>query len=44
MTQGAWVTSHPYLQPVASLEAQVNNEGAQREKSNNVLGAVGKGL
>jgi hypothetical protein len=26
MIQDAWVTRHPYLQPVASLEAQVNNE------------------
>jgi len=26
MTQDAWVTSHPYLQPVAVLHAQVRNE------------------
>jgi FdhE protein len=26
MTQDAWVMSHPYLQPVASLHAQVKNE------------------
>jgi FdhE protein len=26
MTQAAWVMSHPYLQPVASLHAEVNNE------------------
>ena len=26
MTQDAWVASHPYLQPVASLHAQVDND------------------
>ncbi len=26
MTQDVWLTSHPYLQPVASLHAQVNDE------------------
>jgi FdhE protein len=28
MTQEAWVTRHPYLQPVAFLHAQINNEMA----------------
>jgi hypothetical protein len=28
MTQDVWVTSHPSLQPVASLHAQVKNEMA----------------
>ncbi len=29
MTQAAWITSHPYLQSVASLDAEVNKEIAE---------------
>jgi FdhE protein len=29
MTQDAWVTSHPYLQPIAALHTQIRNEMAE---------------